>query len=48
MRLLEHAQRREDDLQKKNAAKLLKENDELQNLRAILQKKYSDFLGFGG
>jgi len=38
----------EDDLQKKNAAKLLKENDEFQNLRAELQKKYSNFLGFGG
>jgi len=48
MRLLEHAQSREDDLQKENVIEFLKENDELQNLRAVLQKKYSILLGFGG
>ena len=48
MRLLEHAQSREDDLQKENVVEFLKENEELQNLRAVLQKKYSIFLGFGG
>jgi len=48
MRLLEHAQSRKDYLQKENAAEFLKENDELQNLRAVLQKKYSILLGFGG
>ncbi|AES76961.1 F-box and associated interaction domain protein [Medicago truncatula] len=47
MGLPESLQSREDDLQKKNAAKFLKENDELQNLTAILQKKYSILLGFG-
>jgi len=48
MQLLEHAQSLEDYLQKENAADFLKENDELQNLRAVLQKKYSNLLGFGG
>jgi len=48
MRLLEHAQSCEDDLQKENAAEFLEENDELQKLRAVLQKKYSILLGFGG
>jgi hypothetical protein len=48
MKFLEDVQNFKADLQKKKVAKLLKENDELQNLSVELQKKYSTLLGFGG
>jgi len=37
-----------DELQKEKVAELLKEIDELQNLRADLQNIYLNLLGFGG